>query len=73
MYLIFYRKRIVWDNEKYEYLCCEVLLFEPYIHKPKTFARGIAWNAITAQLTAAWLSFKIDAQAVREIFGGLVE
>ena len=64
---------MVWDNEKDEYLCREVLLFEPYLHKPRTVARGNAWKAITAQLTAAPLSFKVDARAVRERFGGLVE
>ena len=64
---------MVWDNEKDEYLCREMLLFEPYLHKPKTVARGNTWKAITAQLTAAPLSFEVDAQAVRERFGGLVE
>ena len=64
---------MVWENEKDEYLCREVLLFEPYLHKPRTVARGNAWKAITAQLTAAPLSFKVDARAVRERFGGLVE
>ena len=64
---------MVGDNEKDEYLCREVLLFEPYLHKPRTVARGNAWKAITAQLTAAPLSFKVDARAVRERFGGLVE
>ena len=64
---------MVWGNEKDEYLCHEVLLFEPYLHKPRTVARGNAWKAITAQLTAAPLSFKVDARAVRERFGGLVE
>ena len=48
---------MVWDNEKDEYLCREVLLFEPYLHKPRTVARGNAWKAIAAQLTAAPLSF----------------
>ena len=56
---------MVWDNE--------MLLFEPYLHKPRTVARGNTWKAITAQLTAASLSFEVDAQAVRERFGGLVE
>ena len=64
---------MVWDNEKDEYLWREVLLIEPYLHKPRTVARGNAWKAITAQLTAAPLSFKVDARAVRERFGGLVE
>ena len=64
---------MVWDNEKDEYLCREVLLFEPYLHKPRTVARGNAWKAIAAQLTAPPLSFKVDARAVKERFGGLVE
>ena len=64
---------MVWDNEKDEYLCREVLLFEPYLHKPRTVARGSAWKAIAAQLTAAPLSFKVDVRAAKERFGGLVE
>ena len=62
---------MLWDNEKDEYLCCEVLLFEPYWHKPRTVVRGNAWRGIAAQLTAALHSF--NAHAVRERFGGLVE
>ena len=59
---------MVWDNEKDEYLCREVLLFEPYLHNPRTVARGNTWKAIAAQLTSAPLSFEVDAQAVREIW-----
>ena len=54
-------------------ICREVLLFKPYLHKLRTVARGNAWKVIAAQLTAAPLSFKVDARAVRERFGGLVE
>ena len=64
---------MVWDNEKDEYLCREVLLFEPYLDKPRTAARGNAQKAVAAQVTAAPLCFKVDARAVRERFGGLVE
>ena len=64
---------MVWDNEKDEYLCREVLLFESYLHKPRTVARGNVWKAIAAQLTAAPPSFKVDARAVRERFDGLVK
>ena len=56
------------QDEKDEYLCREVLLFEPYLHNPRTVARGNAWKAIAAQLTSAPLSFEVDAQAVREIW-----
>ena len=42
-------------------------------HKPRTVTRGNAWKTIAAQLTAALLSFKVDARAVRERFGGLVQ
>ena len=50
-----------------------MLLFEPYLYKPRTVARGNVWKAIAAQLTAAPFSFEVDARAVRERFGGLVE
>ena len=49
------------------------MLFEPYLHKPRPVALGNALKAIAAQLTAAPISFKVDAQAVKERFGGLVE
>ena len=50
-----------------------MLLFEPYLYKPRTVARGNVWKAIAAQLTAAPLSFEVNARGVRERFGGLVE
>ena len=59
---------MVWDNEKDEYLCREMLLFEPYLHKPRTVARDNVWKTIAGQLSAAPLSFKVDARAPREIW-----
>ena len=50
-----------------------MLLFEPYLQKARTVARANAWKEIAAQLTKASLSFKVDARAVRERFGGLIE
>ena len=41
---------MVWENEKDEYLCREVLLFEPYLHKPRTVARGSARSSARGQL-----------------------
>ena len=41
---------MVWDNEKDEYLCREVLLFEPYLHKPRTVAHGSARGSARGQL-----------------------
>ena len=64
---------MVWDNEKDECLCREVLLFEPYLYKPRTVARGNAWKQIAAQLAAPPFSFKVDSRAVRERLMVLVE
>ena len=49
--------------------CC----YSNHICISQELARGNAWKAIAAQLTAAPFSFKVDAWAVRERFGGLVE
>ena len=38
------------QDEKDEYLCREVLLFEPYLHKPRTVARGSASGSARGQL-----------------------
>ena len=40
---------------KYEHDVClirEVLLVEPYVHKPQAKERGQAWRTITANLNA---------------------
>ena len=41
-----------WSNEHDVYLCREVLLVEPYNHKPNTRERGSAWEFISENLNA---------------------
>jgi len=64
---------MVWDNNKDEILCREVLLFEPYQFKQRSRERGNAWKAIADSLIASIpLNLKLDARAVRERVGVIV-
>ena len=61
---------MVWNNEKDETLCKEVLLFEPFRFKARTKERGNAWKSIAENLNEMKsLHFKVDSRAVRERFG----
>ena len=62
---------MVWNQEKDEMLCKEVLLFEPYKFRPRprTKERGNAWKCIAENLNdIRTKNFKVDARAVRERF-----
>ena len=60
---------MVWNDNKDEMLCREVLLFEPYQFKPRSHERGNAWKAIAENLNASvTCSFKVDARSVREAY-----
>ena len=64
---------MVWNDNKDEMLCREVLLFEPYQFKPRSHERGNAWKAIAENLNASvTFSFKVDARSMRERFIGIV-
>ena len=65
-----FRTIMVWNNEKDETLCQEVLLFEPFRFKVRTKERGNAWKSIAENLNdTKSLHFKVDSRAVRERFG----
>ena len=58
---------MVWDEEKDDMLCREVLLCEPYQFKPRTRERGTAWKAISKNLMASeTVNFLVHARAIRE-------
>ena len=60
---------MVWNAEKDELLCEEVLLFEPFRFKTRTKERGNAWKSIAENLNDSTThKFKVDARAVRERF-----
>ena len=58
---------MLWNDNKDEILCREVLVFEPYQFKPRSHERGNAWKAISENLNASiTLSFKVNARSMRE-------
>ena len=60
---------MVWNNEKDELLCCEVLLMEPYQYKARSRGRGNVWKQIADALNLISTEstfFLVDARAVRE-------
>ena len=64
---------MVWNGEKDELLCREVLLFEPYQFKERTRERGNAWRAIADNLNAITThQFRVDSRAVRERFAHII-
>ena len=58
---------MVWNDNKDEMLCREVLLFELYQFKLRLHERGNAWKAMAENLsTSVVCNFKVDARSVRE-------
>ena len=60
---------MVWNNEKDELLCREVLLLEPYQFKVRSRERGNVWKNIADALnriSTENIYFRVDARAVRE-------
>ena len=62
-------KIIVWNDQKDELLCREILVLEPYKFKARTREKGNMWKAI-ADNVIFLAGFKVDARAVRERYGG---
>ena len=62
-----------WSNEHDVYLCREVLLVEPYNHKPNTRERGSAWEFISENLNAIKeINLNVNRRSVRERLNLLV-
>ena len=62
------KKIIVWNDQKDELLCREILLLEPYKFKAGTREKGNLWKAIADNLNSLD-RFQVDARAVREYYG----
>ena len=59
---------MVWNDQKDELLCRDILLLEPYKFKARTREKGDLWKAISDNLNSLD-GFKVDARAVRERYG----
>ena len=62
------KKIIVWNDQKDELLCREILVLEPYKFKARTREKGYMWKAIADNLNFLD-GFKVDVRAVREHYG----
>ena len=64
---------MMWNDNKDEMLCREVVLFEPYQFKLQSHERRNAWKPIVENLNPSVIrSFKIDASSVRGRLTGIV-
>ena len=63
---------MVWNDQKDDSLCKEILLFEPYHYKIRTKEKGNAWTAIADSLNEIKSqNFQVDQRAVRDRFNTL--
>ena len=68
------RELFIWKYEHDVCLIREVLLVEPFVHKPQSKERGQAWRTITANLNALEQPvFKVAIRAVRDRLFKLLE
>ena len=64
---------MVWNNNKDETLCREVLILELYQFKPHSHERGNVWKSTAQNLSASiTCSFKADAKSVTGRLTGIV-
>ena len=66
---MFISRIMVWNNEKDELLCREVLLMEPYQYKARSWEQGNVWKQIADALNLISTEntfFRVDAHVVRE-------
>ena len=65
---------MVWNTQKDDLLCREILLYEPYKYKPRTKERSLVWKYIAESLNSISNEvFNVDARAVRERFTLIAE
>jgi len=68
------RELFIWKAEHDRCLVRELLLVEPYLHKPQSKERGQAWKAIVANLNNLERpKFRVAVRAVRDRFFKLME
>ena len=66
---MFISRIMVWNNEKDELLCREVLLMEPYPYKARSWEQGNVWKQIADALNLISTEntfFRVNAHVVRE-------
>ena len=59
---------MLWNDQKDELLCREILLFEPCKFKARTREKSSSWKSIADNLNSLD-GFKVDARSVRERCG----
>ena len=65
---------MMWTPEHDVLLCREILLVEPYNHKPSTRERGQAWDTIAADLNCIKeVIFNVNKRSVRDRYNLLVD
>ena len=65
---------MLWTPQHDILLCREILLVEPYQHKPSTRERGQAWYTIAADLNCITeVNFSVTKRSVRDRFNLLVD
>ena len=68
------RELFIWKYEHDVCLIREILLVEPYVHKPQSKERGQAWSTITANPNALEQpAFRVAIRAVRDRLFKLLE
>ena len=64
----------MWTSDHDILLCREVLLVEPFNHKPSTRERGQAWDTIADDLNSITdVKFSVNKRSVRDRFNLLVD
>ena len=65
---------MMWTSEHDVLLCREILLVEPYNHKPSTRERGHSWDTIAADLNnITEVTCNVTKRSVRDRFNLLIE
>ena len=68
------KELFIWKKEHEEYFLKELLIAEPYMHKPKSTERGQKWKVIMKNLNKLEKSkFRVTVRSVRDRFTKMVE
>ena len=67
------KKIMLWNDQKDEFLCREILLFEPQKFKPRTREKSANSRKAIADNLNSLDGFKVDTRAVREQHCGVIK
>ena len=68
------KELFLWKKEHEEYFLKELLVAEPYMHKPKSAERGQKWKIIMENLNKLEKpKFRVTVRSVRDRFTKMVE